>query len=131
MFSSRAPIGYVAIAADFVTTNQGFKSLAPLNPESTPYLFFLMKSMVPYFEQAAGITTFKEVSGSQVKAAKIVKPSDSVLQKFFEVTKPIMNRRKSTETEIKDLTKQRDFLLPLLMNGQVQVKPLNYRLTAD
>ena len=131
LFSSRAPIGYVAIASDFVTTNQGFKSLAPLKPEATPYLFFLMKSMVPYFEQAAGITTFKEVSGSQVKAAKIVKPSDSVLQTFFDVTKPIMNRRKSTETEIKDLTKQRDFLLPLLMNGQVQVKPLNYRLTDD
>ncbi|MBQ4613407.1 MAG: restriction endonuclease subunit S [Akkermansia sp.] len=128
LFSSRAPIGYVAIAADYVTTNQGFKSLAPLESESTPYLFFLMKSMVSYFEQAAGITTFKEISGSQVKAAKIVRPPVSVLQKFFEVTEPIMNRRKATETEIKALTQQRDFLLPLLMNGQVQVKPLNYRL---
>jgi len=131
LFSSRAPIGYVAIAADYVTTNQGFKSLAPLESESTPYLFFLMKSMVSYFEQAAGITTFKEVSGSLVKAAKIVRPPVSVLQKFFEVTEPIMNRRKATETEIKALTQQRDFLLPLLMNGQVQVKPqgeLNYHL---
>ena len=128
LFSSRAPIGYIAIASDYVTTNQGFKSLVPVVPECSPYLFFLMKSLVSYFIQAAGITTFKEVSGSQVKATKIVKPAHRVLRAFYEITAPILARRKSNEIETRKLTKQRDFLLPLLMNGQVQVKLLNYRL---
>ena len=134
LFSSRAPIGYVAISANCVTTNQGFKSLAPIAPESTFYLFFLMRSLVPYFIQAAGITTFKEVSGALVKSTKIVSPPQILLQSFFEIANPIFCKRRSNELEIKELTKLRDFLLPLLMNGQVQVRPqgeLNYDLASD
>ena len=55
----------------------------------------------------------------------------STLQSFFEIANPIFCKRRSNELEIKELTKLRDFLLPLLMNGQVQVRPqgeLNYDL---
>lgn len=121
LFSSRAPIGYIAIAAERVTTNQGFKSLVPKDMSYTPYLFFLMKSLVPYFIQAAGITTFKEISGSQLKATMIPHPSSNVIKAFHEQVIPIFNRRQSIEEEIGLLTVQRDFLLPMLMNGQVKV----------
>ena len=134
LFSSRAPIGYIAITAGFVTTNQGFKSLVPLQKNSTLYLYYLMESLVPYFIQAAGITTFKEVSGNQVKAVQIIRPPANVLMAFHARTAPLLQRRKTTEDNSRKLTALRDFLLPLLMSGQVQVKPqgeLNYHLAAD
>lgn len=121
LFSSRAPIGYIAIAANEVTTNQGFKSLVPYDRAYTPYLFFLMRSLVPYFVQAAGITTFKEVSGGQVKRTPLIIPETRILHSFEKLVAPLFTLRRQVETETRELTAQRDFLLPLLMSGQVTV----------
>ena len=43
LFSSRAPIGYVAIAANEVCTNQGFKSVIPNEDTDPLFLFYLLK----------------------------------------------------------------------------------------
>lgn len=67
LFSSRAPIGYVAIAANEVCTNQGFKSVVP--NENTDYLFlyYLLKYNRDNIIHMGSGTTFKEVSGSVMK----------------------------------------------------------------
>ena len=45
LFSSRAPIGYIAIASDEVTTNQGFKSIVPRAEVGTAFVYcFLVRS---------------------------------------------------------------------------------------
>lgn len=66
LFSSRAPIGHVAIAAGEVSTNQGFKSLVPFIPEMSEYIYLFFKAFGPSIDQAASGTTFKEVSSKQV-----------------------------------------------------------------
>ncbi len=75
LFSSRAPIGYVAIAAKPLSTNQGFKSLVP-NKEKLDSLFgyYLMKFYAPEIERHASGSTFKEVSGTVVKNFEIKVP---------------------------------------------------------
>jgi type I restriction enzyme S subunit len=66
LFSSRAPIGYVAIAANEATTNQGFKSCVPFIGEMSEYIYYYLKSAVRYIESLASGTTFMEVSGKVV-----------------------------------------------------------------
>jgi type I restriction enzyme S subunit len=69
LFSSRAPIGYVAIASNPLATNQGFKSFVPppgLDPE---YVYYYLKRAKELAVRLASGTTFQEVSGRQ--AAKI------------------------------------------------------------
>lgn len=66
LFSSRAPIGYVAIAVNEVTTNQGFKSCVPFIGEMSEYIYYYLKSAVRYIESLASGTTFMEVSGKVV-----------------------------------------------------------------
>lgn len=66
LFSSRAPIGYVAIAVNEVTTNQGFKSCVPFIGEMSEYIYYYLKSAVRYIESLASGTTFIEVSGKVV-----------------------------------------------------------------
>lgn len=75
LFSSRAPIGYVAIAAKPLSTNQGFKSLVP-NKEKLDSLFgyYLMKFYAPEIERHASGSTFKEVSGTVVKNFEVKVP---------------------------------------------------------
>lgn len=63
LFSSRAPIGYVAIAANPVATNQGFKSVVPYVAECSRYIALAMRAFAPGIESSARGTTFKEVSG--------------------------------------------------------------------
>ena len=75
LFSSRAPIGYVAIAGTNLTTNQGFKNLI-CDPKKANYnfMYYKMKSLKESFEHVAGGSTFKEVSAKVVKNFKIVLP---------------------------------------------------------
>jgi type I restriction enzyme S subunit len=74
LFSSRAPIGYCAIAANPISTNQGFKSITlhgNLNPE---YAYWYLRSAKDYAESEASGTTFKEISGSKMKALSFPLP---------------------------------------------------------
>ena len=62
LFSSRAPIGYVAIAGRPMCTNQGFKSLVPNEYVHSPYLYWCMRKYASDIEALGSGTTFKEVS---------------------------------------------------------------------
>jgi type I restriction enzyme, S subunit len=66
LFSSRAPIGYVAIAAGHVSTNQGFKSLVPTEGVLPDYLYYYLFRARKLAEELASGTTFKEVSGARM-----------------------------------------------------------------
>lgn len=72
LFSSRAPIGYVAIAREEVSTNQGFKSIVPFSLNLSLYLYYVLLGMVDIIKKLGTGTTFKEVSGSVVE--KILVP---------------------------------------------------------
>lgn len=63
LFSSRAPVGYVVIAACELATNQGFKSLIPTKAVDNEYLYYYFKSIKNLAENRASGTTFKELSG--------------------------------------------------------------------
>ena len=66
LFTSRAPIGYVGVAAQDITTNQGFKSLVPSNAVDPRYAAIFFRAFAPAIDAAAPGTTFKEVSGKIV-----------------------------------------------------------------
>ena len=74
LFSSRAPIGYVAIAAQEVCTNQGFKSVVPNDSTDYMFLYYLLKYNRDKIENLGGGTTFKEVSGSTMRGIEVTVP---------------------------------------------------------
>ena len=76
LFSSRAPIGYVAIAQEDLCTNQGFKNIV-CNPQvaHNEFIYYRMKLAKEELESVAGGSTFKEVSGKVMKEFKIKLPS--------------------------------------------------------
>lgn len=64
LFSSRAPIGYVAIAANEIATNQGFKSFVLPGGFDPRFTYYQLKHLKPEAEAIATGTTFKELSGA-------------------------------------------------------------------
>ncbi|WXR54383.1 restriction endonuclease subunit S [Escherichia coli] len=122
LLSSRAPIGYMAIARNELTTNQGFKSFIPSKNYSTEYVYYAVKNSLPVIVQNASGLTFKEVSGSVLKSIDVMLPAFSVADHFTKTVAEIFSRQDKLEQENQQLTALRDWLLPLLMNGQVTVK---------
>lgn len=121
LFSSRAPIGYIAIAAGEVTTNQGFKSVVPKPEIGTPFVYFFLKNTLPVIEGMASGSTFKEVSGSTMKNVPAVIPDAETLAKFSDFCAPIFAQQRILEGQNQSLATLRDNLLPKLMSGEIDV----------
>ena len=122
LMSSRAPIGLVSIAKHEVCTNQGFKSFIPKNIENSIYLYYYIKHHIKQIEQLGTGTTFKEVSRDDLcKFPILVVGANEAYKQWIELQDKIANKQFVLKKEITALTKQRDELLPLLMNGQASV----------
>ena len=121
LLSSRAPIGYMAIARTELTTNQGFKSFIPHDGYSTAFIYHTVKGSLKTITQYASGSTFKEVSAGVLKTVKIVLPDLNVVEQFTDSVTSIFKRQDVLEQENQQLAQLRDWLLPLLMNGQVTV----------
>jgi type I restriction enzyme, S subunit len=74
LFTSRAPIGYVAIAANPISTNQGFKSIVPYVADGSRFVALAMQTFAPEIDANAPGTTFKEVSGKIVAGVPFPRP---------------------------------------------------------
>ena len=125
LFSSRAPIGYIAIAANEVTTNQGFKSVVPKAHVGAAYIYFLLKQLLPTIENMASGSTFKEISGTAMKSVPVVLPDKDILSMFSEFCTPLFGQIQKLEKESKDLAVLRDTLLPKLMSGELDVSDID------
>ena len=121
LFSSRAPIGYIAIAQNEVTTNQGFKSVIPNENISTAYMYFLLKNLLPTIEGMASGSTFKEISGAAMKSVPTVMPDADTIQLFSSFCEPVFKEQEILEAENHRLSALRDSLLPKLMSGELDV----------
>ena len=121
LFSSRAPIGYIAIASNEVTTNQGFKSVIPYSEIGTAFVYFFLKHSLPVIESAASGSTFKEISGSAMKNIPAIIPDRSTLDQFNSFCAPIFAQQKNLEAQNYSLAMLRDSLLPKLMSGAIDI----------
>jgi type I restriction enzyme S subunit len=121
LLSSRAPIGYMAISREVVTTNQGFKSFVPKAGYSTPFVFYAVKNSLPAIVSNASGSTFKEVSGSVLKTISICLPPLAIIEKYTKIADGIFEKQNKLELENQKLSELRDWLLPMLMNGQIKI----------
>lgn len=124
LFSSRAPIGYIAIAQNEITTNQGFKSVIPNKNIGTAYVYFLLKNLLPTIECMASGSTFKEISGAGMKSVPTIMPDVDTIQLFSSFCKSVFKEQEVLEAENKHLSALRDSLLPKLMSGELDVSDI-------
>lgn len=123
LFSSRAPIGYIAMAKNEVTTNQGFKSIVP-NLErgfTCEFVYCWLKENLSIIENRASGSTFKEISGTEMKKIEAVIPQKSALDIFRDTLSNVFGDIECKESENDLLKNIRDTLLPKLMSGEIKV----------
>lgn len=121
LLTSRAPIGYLGIAVNEVTTNQGFKSIVPKKKFGSEYIYHTLNNLIPYLKSVGTGSTFIEISKTVLKDVKIPIPSESVVSYFEKIVSSMGTKHRINEAENQQLQSLRDFILPMLMNGQVTI----------
>ena len=86
---------------------------------SAKYVFFAIKD-IDFTKWNSG-TGLPSMTASTLYNISMIKPSDDLLKRFNDVLIPVFYKIKQTKDECEKLIRQRDELLPLLMNGQVSV----------
>ncbi len=103
LFSSRAPIGYVAIAKKRLCTNQGFKSIIPNKKIYFEFLYYLLKYHKDNISNIGGGTTFKEVSGATLGLFEVKIPPTYYEQQKIARTLSVLDQKIENNHKINEL----------------------------
>jgi len=121
LLSSRAPIGYLAIAEVPVAINQGFIAMKPDSGISNLFLLRWASTAHDEIVSYANGSTFLEISKSSFRPIHIVVPAASVMSHFDLVSRPMNRSEVEQERESRALAALRDTLLPKLISGEIRV----------
>ncbi|MGO2372517.1 MAG: restriction endonuclease subunit S [Pseudoalteromonas prydzensis] len=121
LMSSRAPVGYLALAKVPVAINQGYIAITDAKTLSSEYTIQWLDSVMDEIKGISGGTTFAEISKKTFKSIQLVIPSKKAVEAYTEVTKMYYERITASVQEINTLTETRDYLLPKLISGELQI----------
>ena len=121
LLSSRAPIGYLAIAEVQTAINQGFIAMkCDGNLPNVFVLFWCRENMDVILGNANG-STFQEISKSNFRPIPVIVPPELILNAFQERTGPLYRHIVENERESRTLAQLRDTLLPKLISGELRI----------
>lgn len=121
LLSSRAPIGYLAIAEVPLAINQGFIAMVCEGRLSNAFVWLWTQENMAAIKANANGSTFQEISKRNFRPLPVIVPSADILRAFDAVVMPIHRQIVQNEQESRTLAGLRDLLLPRLMSGEVQV----------
>jgi len=122
LLSSRAPVGYLAIAAVPVAINQGYIAMVCDGQLSPQFILRWAENSMDLIKGNASGTTFAEISKKNFRPLPVVVPPPVITQAFDEVTKPMFDLLVANVHESQKLAELRDYLLPRLLSGTVRVR---------
>jgi type I restriction enzyme S subunit len=121
LLSSRAPIGYLAIAEIPTAINQGFIAMKPKNGVSNLFLLFWTKTSHEAIISRANGSTFLEISKSAFRPIPVAAPGQEIMASFDGVVRPLYEAMVNNEKQSRTLSDLRDTLLPRLISGKLRV----------
>ena len=127
IITARGSIGKLVIVGTPMAMNQSCYALQSKEGEYE-YLYFLTTQLIDCLKAKGSGSVFKSIIASDIELSTLCVATENVVSDFCKKVKPLFEKLKTNTIEIAELTKQRDELLPLLMNGQASI---NYHLSDD
>lgn len=121
LMSSRAPVGYLAIAKASISINQGFIAVPPTQGIPPSFVVELLAHKMPDIKANAGGTTFAEISKTQFRPIKWVRPCSKTLAAFGALVEPMYAQVHGNCLLVDALADLRDHLLPRLISGKLSL----------
>lgn len=115
-----ATVGLIGFTTQKSQTNQQINSIIFKNKYNGPYFYFYLKDYFVVGKAKTG-NTFANMNKGDFANIKMIYPSSNIIEKFFQNIVYSFQKIKNLQKQNQQLTQLRDFLLPMLMNGQVGV----------
>jgi type I restriction enzyme S subunit len=122
LLSSRAPVGYTAIAKVPLAVNQGFIAMLCDGPLPPHYVLHWTRSALEEIKSRACGTTFPEISKSAFRPIQAVVPPQVVVKGFERIVRSLFDLIEASARQSHQLEKLRDYLLPRLLSGSLRVR---------
>ncbi len=129
LMSSRAPIGYLAIAQVPVAINQGYIAMPPGSLLPPLYMLFWCRQNMERIKARANGSTFMEISKKAFRPIPALVPASPAIEAFLAVASPLFARLVSNEQQAQTLATMRDTLLPRMISGQLRLPEAESLLT--
>ena len=120
IITARGSIGKLVIVGTPMAMNQSCYALQSKEGEFE-YLYFLTTQLIDCLKAKGSGSVFKSIIASDIEHSILCVATENIVSDFCKKVKPLFEKLKTNTIEIAELTKQRDELLPLLMNGQASV----------
>lgn len=120
--TARGSVGKIMIIASEMAMNQSCYALSPHEGVNTPFLYFHALSLVNFLRTKSSGSIFKSIVTSDVKFSTTVIPDKETISNYGKIVSPLFEQILNNQQQNQHLTALRDWLLPMLMNGQVTVK---------
>ncbi len=121
LMSSRAPIGYLAVAEVPTAVNQGFIAMRCERRLPNLYVLFWCYHNLGHIKDIAGGSTFPEISKKAFRPLSVLVPSRPILQAFGRLSHPLHDQLAENTKQASTLAVLRDTLLPKLVSGEIRV----------
>ncbi len=121
LMSSRAPIGYLAIAQMSVAINQGYIAITPRSKLPPLFMLFWCQQNMETIKGRANGSTFMEISKKAFRPIPLVVPSAPIVDAFQDVAKALFDRLVKNAEQTQTLATLRDTLLPRLISGRLRL----------
>ena len=121
LLSSRAPVGYLAIAEIPTAINQGFIGMVCEKRLSNLFMLGWCQENLDVLKGMATGSTFAELNKRAFRPLPIIVPAEPVLKAYEEAVRPLYSQVVANMKEANSLAKTRDLLLPELISGRVRV----------
>lgn len=119
--TARGTVGNITIASTETAMNQSCYAFCPKPSIDYGFLYFSVKSLIRILKAKSGGSVFNSIVSNDIKQAHLAIPPTTLVQKFAEISSPIFEKILTAHQENQHLASLRDWLLPMLMNGQVTV----------
>lgn len=128
LMSSRAPIGYLAIAQVPVAINQGYIAMLPQSTLPPLFMLFWCRQNMENIKGRANGSTFMEISKKAFRPIPVLVPLPQVIEAFVNIAASLFDRLTQNEQQAQTLATLRDTLLPRLISGQLRLPEAETRI---
>ena len=119
--TARGSVGRLVLAGVDMAMNQSCYALRTKAGISHVFLFFLAKELIHHLQVKSSGSVFDSIVSNDIELTKLAIPKGELIEKFAAVVEPAFEKIANNTKENQQLAQLRDWLLPLLMNGQVTV----------
>lgn len=120
--TARGSVGKLVLTGAGMAMNQSCYALRAKPVISHSYLFFLAQELIHHLEVKSSGSVFDSIVSNDIEFTRLAIPDSAVVEKYAAVIEPAFKRIAANTQENQHLTQLRDWLLPMLMNGQVTVE---------